>query len=304
MEKPRLLVISPHPDDESFYFGGTLIKYAPLAQIYLLFLTRGEKGKLSLSKGERIITTTTEPETLAELRTKEALIATNILGIPEEQVIFERLPDSGINEKAISVIALSIIRINPHLIISFDEAGTTRPSNTDHSWSGIATFAAIKLILERDRGNLAFRRWLTYNLPQPERFLSEYAAFQIPPEELIAVDVTEVIPRKLEACQQYRTQSHLFQYFYSVGLLSLPVEYFRERISRTGTDKILFELNNPPKKITFTTSFPDSEEIFSSTDPNFYQKILINYQITLEEVTRLMDPCRHGEESGFLSLSQ
>ena len=41
-ERPRLLVVDPHPDDESFFMGGTLAKYAGSIDIHLLVLSNGE----------------------------------------------------------------------------------------------------------------------------------------------------------------------------------------------------------------------------------------------------------------------
>jgi len=43
----RLLAIVPHPDDETFFIGGTLAYYAKKGvDITVLILTNGEKGKM------------------------------------------------------------------------------------------------------------------------------------------------------------------------------------------------------------------------------------------------------------------
>jgi len=49
----RVLVLSPHPDDESIGCGGTLNKHVESGDdIFVLFLTSGEKGGHCVSEVE------------------------------------------------------------------------------------------------------------------------------------------------------------------------------------------------------------------------------------------------------------
>ena len=215
-ERPRILVIDPHPDDESFYWGGTMAKYTQMgADINLLVLSNGEKGKTAFAQGERILARNVEPNEehqFAELRQKECFRAAENLGIKKEKIEFAELPNLGINQNALQIIANSMIRLDPHVVISFDETGTSRPTNEDHSWAGIATFAAIRLLLEKEYGNLepgtekevsfppnsSFKRLLTYNLPHINKFLAEFATFNLPDEDLTLVDVSGFLKTKIK----------------------------------------------------------------------------------------------------------
>ncbi|MBI5722791.1 MAG: PIG-L family deacetylase [Planctomycetes bacterium] len=67
-----LLVLVPHPDDESYGLGGTLLRLKDRFRLHLLCLTKGERG---LSKDHAIA----EPET-ARIREQEERNACALLG--------------------------------------------------------------------------------------------------------------------------------------------------------------------------------------------------------------------------------
>lgn len=80
----QVLVISPHPDDESIGCGGTLRKHVEEGDsVKVIFLTSGEKGGHGRSESET-----------ARLREQEALTATQVLGI--SNIEFLRLPDGAL----------------------------------------------------------------------------------------------------------------------------------------------------------------------------------------------------------------
>ena len=80
----RILVLSPHPDDESIGCGGTLRKHVLARdQVQVVFLTSGEKG----GHGR-------PPEETGRLREKEAAEAARILGISSLE--FWREPDGAL----------------------------------------------------------------------------------------------------------------------------------------------------------------------------------------------------------------
>ena len=69
----QVLVVSPHPDDESLGCGGTLRGHVVAGDIVrVLFLTSGENGGHGVA-----------PELVAELHKQEAAEAAAILGIAE-----------------------------------------------------------------------------------------------------------------------------------------------------------------------------------------------------------------------------
>jgi N-acetylglucosamine malate deacetylase 1 len=82
----RVLVISPHPDDESIGCGGTLRQHVVDGDaVHAVFLTSGERG----GHGR-------PPQETAHLREQEARAAANILGL--SAVEFWRAPDGGVSD--------------------------------------------------------------------------------------------------------------------------------------------------------------------------------------------------------------
>src|SRR5687767_7617139 len=79
----NVLVISPHPDDESIGCGGTLRKHIVEGDsVQVIFLTSGEKGGHGRSEEETI-----------EIREKESFAAAEVLNI--EKIEFWRQPDGA-----------------------------------------------------------------------------------------------------------------------------------------------------------------------------------------------------------------
>lgn len=167
-EAKKILVLSPHPDDESIGCAGTLMLYREKGvEIHLLIASNGEKLE-------------TKIENIGELRRKEAINVAKFLGI--KNTIFLGLPDESIQEykKDLKERVKKIIKeIEPDLIFApfpFDP-------HPDHK-----AVSDVALELMRDiRGfKLAF-----YEIYNPIRFN-------------ILVDISEVIDRKKEALFLYQ----------------------------------------------------------------------------------------------------
>ena len=131
MEKPTLLAIFAHPDDEAFGTGGSLSRYAASgAQVALICATRGEVGEISDSSFAT-------PETLGEVRESELRCAAETMGVNE--LIFLDYRDSGmvgtpenddprafINASASEVVqslVSAIRRIQPDVVVTFEPNG-------------------------------------------------------------------------------------------------------------------------------------------------------------------------------------
>jgi LmbE family N-acetylglucosaminyl deacetylase len=84
-----ILVIAPHPDDESLGCGGLLAWAAKTGRrADVLFLTDGE--------GSHPGSVVFPPMQLAQIRIREAMAATALLGIPAGSVDFLHLPDGSL----------------------------------------------------------------------------------------------------------------------------------------------------------------------------------------------------------------
>ena len=131
MEKPTLLAIFAHPDDEAFGTGGSLSHYAASGlQVALICATRGEVGEIS----DPSFAT---PETLGEVRESELRCAAETMGVRE--LVFLDYRDSGmvgtlesqdprafINAPADEVVqslVSAIRRIQPDVVVTFEPNG-------------------------------------------------------------------------------------------------------------------------------------------------------------------------------------
>jgi LmbE family N-acetylglucosaminyl deacetylase len=120
--KKSLLVVLPHPDDESFPMGGTLAKYAAEGiEITLICATLGELGIPDM-----------EPAQAAIIRKKELRAAASVLGIGKLQ--FMRYQDGSLSnldsEQVISQLINAMRRIHPKVVITFGPDGIS--GHPDH----------------------------------------------------------------------------------------------------------------------------------------------------------------------------
>lgn len=102
----RILVLSPHPDDEAIGCGGIICRHIQEGDfVEVVFLTSGEKGGHGLS-----------PEKTKIIREKEAADAAMVLGYQSFE--FWRHPDGGlkVNTENIEQLQLKIKQCQPDVI--------------------------------------------------------------------------------------------------------------------------------------------------------------------------------------------
>ena len=95
-DSERILILAPHPDDETLGCGGTIQKALLQGKtVKVVFLTSGDSFG---NDYEMTHTSKDSPKgvTLGYLRQKEALEATAILGLAKENIIFLGYPDRGL----------------------------------------------------------------------------------------------------------------------------------------------------------------------------------------------------------------
>ena len=85
----RILVFSPHPDDETLGCGGTIAKRIKEGfDVYVVFMTDGRNSHKYYYYPP--------PEKLKTLRRREALNALKILGVPKENIVFLDFEDGSL----------------------------------------------------------------------------------------------------------------------------------------------------------------------------------------------------------------
>jgi LmbE family N-acetylglucosaminyl deacetylase len=190
----RVLVFSPHPDDESIGVGGYIAQsIANGANVEIVLVTNGNfHGN--------------EQERYAEFKK-----ATQILGVPESNLVFLGFPDGKLDKMDPTVLSVAlqsqIEQFNPDIIIYPD----AQDMNPDHWTIG----KAVQKILAADPQQITSYEYLVHFKliwPRPRELAPNLGLS--PPERLINADTTwEKIPLsqnieniKSEAIHTYRSQ--------------------------------------------------------------------------------------------------
>jgi LmbE family N-acetylglucosaminyl deacetylase len=83
--KAPILIVAPHPDDETFGCGGLITqKIKNGSDVYILFLTNGEKSLSTVPEAE-----------LIQMRRTSAINAVKLLGVSENNIHWMDLPDGS-----------------------------------------------------------------------------------------------------------------------------------------------------------------------------------------------------------------
>lgn len=173
----RVLVFSPHPDDESIGPGATLVKHVALGdRVETVFVTSGINGDPERRH---------DPAQYVELRRREAEAAAAVLGVSRCE--FWGYPDSmvvtaGDLAAITGRMAQTLAELRPDVIY----APHRGEQHSDHHFVALAAIEARRQALPRSR-LLLYEVWS-------------------PLDADWAVDVADVYPRKLEAIRCYRSQ--------------------------------------------------------------------------------------------------
>jgi LmbE family N-acetylglucosaminyl deacetylase len=98
-KETRLMVFSPHPDDESLGAAGLIQRVITSGgSVKVVFMTNGDGFPEAVEMGGRISNPTARDfRDYGEDRMEEALKALSTLGVKESDVIFLRFPDGGLS---------------------------------------------------------------------------------------------------------------------------------------------------------------------------------------------------------------
>jgi LmbE family N-acetylglucosaminyl deacetylase len=215
----RILVLAPHPDDETIGCGGTIrLLVRSKKSVKVVFLTSGDKAdpshKLShvanneisplLKVGEGRLLNESHFTTYALLREKESEKALRVLGVTDYE--FLRFPDRGIHDhyKDALEYLLGIMNVyKPDTIYS--------PSmielNPDHRTAAALSLELIRL-MEHNTDKSIRVRLMFYEVTTPLR-----------PNML--VDITTTYRWKKKAIRKYASQLKLMDYLKYITALNV-----------------------------------------------------------------------------------
>jgi LmbE family N-acetylglucosaminyl deacetylase len=170
----RILVLSPHPDDESIGCGGTLLYHVAQGdEIQIVFLTSGEKGGHGRSRKQTMRT-----------REREARTAARILRITHLEFWHERDGALRATPLVVSRLRAKIEQFKPDRIYVTHE----REMHPDHRGAVRLVKAALRRVQGKRPDVLMYEVWT----PTPR--LDEI------------VDVSPYMATKLRAVRAYRSQ--------------------------------------------------------------------------------------------------
>lgn len=217
----RVLAVGAHPDDIEIGCGGTLAKLRARGdEVHALVATSGEAGS------DRV-----DAETLARTREGEAREAAASLGF--DSIQFLRLPDglTGFSrEDKVRVIGI-VRRLRPHVLFVH--------SSRDHFLDHKAVHGLITASVPAAGGP-----WFHEASGEPWSVETMLGYEVWHPMELysMAVDITETLPRKLEALRRHRSQTGTIAYDDAVEGLAR----YRGAMSGVGRHAEVFEVLRVP----------------------------------------------------------
>ena len=245
MNKPNLLAIFAHPDDEAFRCGGTL---ALLAQngvhVHILTFTRGQAG----SCGQPPICMQKE---LGAVRTNELYCSCRALGLETPQVL--DYEDGTLTEisisKGVAYIIARIQTIHPQVLLTWPPDGLS--GHPDHIAVSQWTMAAYRQAKKEGMEELA----ALYHLAMPDSLAKELGLKQLhtiaDDAVTVTVNVQSVWEQKIAAITCHRTQAGetpILQAPQERQLRFLGWEHFYRAIACQPED-VLLKLDSQQRKV-------------------------------------------------------
>jgi N-acetylglucosamine malate deacetylase 2 len=221
----QILVITAHPDDESFSCGGTIAKYTHNGYaVHLVVATQGEKG-------HSVIHEEISEEELANIRVEELTTAAEILGISSISYLgykdksLSKLEPGDIEDK----IYRQMCTIIPDMVITFDTTGIS--NHSDHIRVCFATTFAFQKYAKYIKKNIELQKIedqsieipdepKLYYVCMPSSIASYLRKEKILPDEMFGkpwagtpdkyitttIDISDFSEQKLNAVRAHKTQ--------------------------------------------------------------------------------------------------
>ncbi|MCK9923338.1 PIG-L family deacetylase [Frankia sp. AgPm24] len=221
-----MLVVVPHPDDETLSAGGTIRQATRRGDsVTVVTLTRGEEGRtLGICPQEQ----------LAEMRSQEFTAAMSLLGVAD--ALLFPYPDGGLasrSDEAAEDLRVLVERTRPAVVATFPANGMN--GHPDHVASHHITRAALRLSGWAPRTVLTFADPHAFrDGPRPGYLVpQEVNRLRVPPNRTHGV--ADVAEDKLRALGCYDTQARSVLKFLRLHPQSLQTETFHASAWPPGT---------------------------------------------------------------------
>ena len=222
--KKKILILSPHADDEILGCGGLISKFSKLNyEINVLIMTNANKGAPEIFKSKEI-----------KMLRKEAKIANNFIG--SKRLFFENLPAINLNNYPVYKISMIINKyindINPEIILI--------PSANDIHDDHKIIFKAAKVSMRPNKkSNL--KKILSYEVLSETEWNEDGKSFN--PNYFVCLTKSD-INNKVKAFLKYKSQVKKFPHPRSKeGIINLSrlrgSQVFTEYAEAYKVEKIL-----------------------------------------------------------------
>lgn len=199
----RLIVFSPHPDDETLGCGGTIAK--KISENYEVTIVVMTDGRNVLSHVWGINSNPT-PEELKSIRKEELIRAAAILGVPRKNLVFFDFEDRTLkeHEKEAEIKAKSTLEENPHAEIYFP---CQKDYHTDHQATNrIVSHSAKHLNDSTLEYQYSVSQRLTRIGPKIAGWSFQDRLCNLFEHNLVKIDVSEFLPLKKAAIEEFKSQ--------------------------------------------------------------------------------------------------
>jgi LmbE family N-acetylglucosaminyl deacetylase len=202
----KLLVVSAHPDDECYAFGGALALAAMQgAESYVICLT---DGQAATNRGSA-----TSGTDLGRMRREEFAASCDVLGVTQHQLLDYQ--DGQLEfvdfSHAAGMLVEHVRRIEPNVIVTFGQDGGLN-THADHTMVSALTTAAFHWSGHSKRYPEAGEVW------QPQRLFHASTNFFIPGRQpplplpwTVTLDVRPVLDLKRQAFAKHASQAALME---------------------------------------------------------------------------------------------
>ncbi|WP_086793573.1 PIG-L deacetylase family protein, partial [Streptomyces thermovulgaris] len=229
---PRVLVFSPHPDDEVIACGGTIARFAAEgARVRVVFATDGAMSHSAVLG----IHTDPTPAELRETRREEARSAAKAMGLDKDAALFLDYPDTALADHlpAFREDVLKVLREHrdvTHVYLPHE----VRELNADHRLTGETVVSCL--------AELGLTPQLFRYVVWDERTEEEFGFVNRNPaagrgevtERLVSFDISAYTERKHAAFREHRTQVELYSARQTRPVVPLP---FQERVFAARTEE-------------------------------------------------------------------
>ena len=193
----RIIVVAPHPDDETIACGGIIQKYLEKkSTITIIYITNGENAYSHIYS----IYENPSPSELGIIRKEEALRALEILGLSSKDLIFLEFNDGSVAEQY-NIIKEKVKKIlykyKPNLVY----VPYKNSSHNDHK----ATFKIVYDAINELGIKVKLYSYLI-NIKYNRLYFLLLLYLKIKGKKLVIHNISKYSNKKLKAIEQYKSQ--------------------------------------------------------------------------------------------------